>query len=258
MRSERVRELWDARVSGAVVDVGADDQPASTEDAYAAQEAISALADTKVVGFKVGATAQVAMDTLGLQEPFFGPLYDRYVFESGSDVILTTDHQPALETEFVVGLSHDLPPRDAPYSNDEVAKAIGWVCPGFEIIGTRWNRKLAGAGSLLIADGGANMSFIGGRKVTDWQRFDLSSHPATLYMNGAEKASGHSGMSMYGHALGAVAWLASYRVLATRGLKRDDIIMTGTCTGLTPVSPGDEARADFGELGEVSARFVAP
>ena len=35
-----------------------------------------------------------------------------------------------------------------------------------------------------------------------------------------------------------------------------DLIMTGTCTGMTPLSPGDEAVGDFGRMGEVRARFV--
>lgn len=257
MRTERVRELWEARVSGRLVDVDANERPADPDQAYAIQSALTSVADSPVVGFKIGATAQAAMDLLGLDEPFFGPLYERYVYESGAEVPIVGDHQPALETEFVVGMASDVPPRKQAYSRAEVAESVAWICPGFEIIGTRFRSKLAGAGALLIADGGANMGFVQGQTSTDWQAFDLSSHPATLYVNGSQVASGHSGMSLFGHTLGAVAWLASYRAFAERGLKAGDIIMTGTCTGLTPIAPGDEARADFGVLGEVRARFVS-
>jgi 2-keto-4-pentenoate hydratase len=45
-------------------------------------------------------------------------------------------------------------------------------------------------------------------------------------------------------------------MLAGRGLKSGEIVMTGTCSGLTPIEAGDEARADFGELGQVRAAFV--
>ena len=31
--------------------------------------------------------------------------------------------------------------------------------------------------------------------------------------------------------------------------------MTGTCAGILPIAPGDEARADFGALGAVEAWF---
>ncbi len=40
-----------------------------------------------------------------------------------------------------------------------------------------------------------------------------------------------------------------------RGLNVGEVISTGSCTGLTPVQPGDTAVADFGELGTVQARF---
>jgi 2-keto-4-pentenoate hydratase len=45
-------------------------------------------------------------------------------------------------------------------------------------------------------------------------------------------------------------------VLAGRGLKRGEIVMTGTCTGLTLITAGDKAIADYGDLGQVRATFV--
>jgi 2-keto-4-pentenoate hydratase len=33
-------------------------------------------------------------------------------------------------------------------------------------------------------------------------------------------------------------------------------VMTGTCTGLVQLKAGDRASADFGELGQVHARFI--
>jgi 2-keto-4-pentenoate hydratase len=44
--------------------------------------------------------------------------------------------------------------------------------------------------------------------------------------------------------------------LKDRGLRAGDYIMTGTCTGLTPLHPGDHAVADFGVLGMVRAEFI--
>ncbi len=255
MHEQLATKLWEARLSGRVLDPSGH-VPADAKAAYAIQADITALAEVGVVGFKVGASAEGPMRLLDLTEPFFGPVYDRYRHESGCDVSVTPAHKPGIETEFVIGLDTDLPSRSTPYAREDVESAIGWVAPGFEIVGTRFDCELAGAGLLLIADGGANVDAVTGAPVHDWRRFDLSRHPATLYLNGKEAGSGHSGMSIFGHALGPVAWLASHAALGERGLRAGDVVMTGTCTGLLPVAPGDEARADFGEMGEVSVRFV--
>ena len=75
-------------------------------------------------------------------------------------------------------------------------------------------------------------------------------------MNGTETASGSSSDLVFGDPMGAVAWLANHPVVAGRGLRRGEIIMTGTCTGLTLIKPGDTAIADYGDLGQVRATFV--
>ena len=95
-----------------------------------------------------------------------------------------------------------------------------------------------------------------GRPVRDWRRFDLGDRPVRLRLNGAEVAAGSSSDLVFGDPIGAIAWLASQPVLAGRGLKRGDLVMTGTCTGLTQIQAGDRAEADFGELGRVRATFV--
>jgi 2-keto-4-pentenoate hydratase len=40
------------------------------------------------------------------------------------------------------------------------------------------------------------------------------------------------------------------------GLRKGDIVSTGTCTGLDAVHPGDVVRADFGTLGVVEIVFT--
>ncbi len=247
--------LWNARVRGSQVTVADADRPADARGAYEVQRAITELAGQQV-GWKIGATAQAAMDLLGFTEPFFGPLYARFFHESGDTVSVVTAHSAGIETEFVVGLGADLPPRDQPYTDDDVRAAVAWIAPGFEVIGTRLASGLAGAGNLLIADGAANMDFVLGPKLNDWRGLDLTKHPTMLYINDAEKAAGHSGMLLFGHTIGAVTWLANAKHIGSRGLRAGDVITTGSCTGVIPVSVGDRARADFGPLGEVSVAFT--
>ncbi len=249
--------LWEARRDGYRIRVEEGERPAGEAEAYAVQRGITEISARAIAGFKIGATARVAMDVLGVEGPFFGPLYRETFRRDGATVHLPMAHSPGIECEFVVGLASDLPPRAAPWSLEEVRAAVAWVAPGLEIVGTRLESGLAGAGVLAIADGGANIDFVLGSTDGDWPGADLSSHPVVLGVNGSEAASGNSGMLVFGDPIAGVAWLANQPEIAPRGLRAGDAITTGTCTGIRPLSPGDEVVADYGSLGAVRASFRA-
>ena len=250
------KDLWTARVDGSVLSIDSADIPADEDTAYQIQDAVSRVADTKIVGFKLGATSDAAISALGLERPFHGPLLDRYCHQSGDEVPLSANHRVLIETEIAVGLVKDLPPRDGGCSQHDVEAATGWVAPAFELVATRLDIELTGNGILLIADGGVNADFVLGGKVNDWDGLDLTQHPATLRVNDQQSASGHTGQSIFQSPFEAIAWLANHSKLRERGLKAGDIITTGTCTGMTPLQPGDQADADLGQIGTVSMRLV--
>ena len=247
--------LWEARRDGRQIRVGDRDRPSDEGSAYAVQQGVTEASGYEVAGFKIGATAQVAMDMLGVDGPFFGPLYREALRDNGADVSLPMAHGPGVEAEFAVGLAADLARRASPWTRDEVAAAVAWVGPALEIVGTRIEGGLAGAGLLAIADGGVNIDFVRGAVSDRWRETDLATHAITLRINGAEVATGNGGILVFGDPVAGVAWLANHPELGSRGLKAGDVITTGTCTGITPLSPGDEVLADCGILGEVSARF---
>ena len=250
-------QLWEARRDRRQVRVGDQDRPRDEGSAYAVQRGVTEASDREVVGFKIGATAQVAMDMLGVDGPFFGPLYGEAFRDNDATLTLPMAHGPGIEAEFAVGLAADLPRRVDSWSRDEVAAAVAWVGPALEIVGTRIEGGLAGAGLLAIADGGANIDFVRGAVSSRWRETDLTAHAITLHVNGAKVATGNGGMLIFGDPIAGVAWLANHPELGARGLKAGDVVTTGTCTGITPLSPGDVAQADCGILGEVSARFTS-
>ena len=247
--------LWEARRDRCRIRVGDDERPHDEAAAYAVQRAVTDASGFEIAGFKIGATAQVAMDLLGVNGPFFGPLYREAFRENDAAVSLPMAHSPGIESEFAVSLATDLPGRAEAWTKEEVEAAVAWVGPAFEIVGTRLESGLPGAGMLAIADGGANIDFVRGPGGTAWRDADLAAHPVTLRINGVEVASGHSAMLVFGDPVSGVVWLANHPELGARGLKAGDVVTTGTCTGITPLSPGDEAEADYGALGKVRARF---
>jgi 2-keto-4-pentenoate hydratase len=256
MSSHLAKALWRARTEGGAVPVDDAQRPANADDAYAIQEELTALFDGEMVGWKLGATNQKTLDLLGFERPFVGPLLSTHFHDQNGELAIYPEHGPALETEFLVALSADLPARDAPYSDEEVMAAVDFVCPAFEIVGCRADIGFAAAGLLLIADGAANVAVIPGAPTANWRQADLSDHPLRVELNGVEVATGSSNLLMWGNPFGAVSYLASHPQVAARGLCAGDRIMTGTCGGLIPVKGGDEARADFGVLGSVRVKLT--
>lgn len=250
------QRLWHARRTGTVVDQADVAAPQTMGEAYAMQREIVALAGAASRGFKVGSTSIEAQRVLGTNEPGSAPLLAPYVYESPARVPVAAAHTPCVEGEFAFLLGRDLPPRDAPYTRDEVAAAVAAVAGAIEVVGTRLAGGLAGKGRLLVtADCGANIGFVGGVWHRDWRALDLATHPVSLTVNGMRRGSG-TGSRALGHPLNVLLWLANQQSALGRGLRAGEIVSTGTCTGLDPVTPGDRVAADFGSLGTVEITFT--
>jgi 2-keto-4-pentenoate hydratase len=251
MSSHLATALWKARMEGGVIAVDDAQRPGSDAEAYALQDQVTALFDSELVGWKLGATNAKALKLLGFEQPFVGPLLAMHFHDMNHELAVYPEHGPSLETEFLVVLASDLPPRHEPYGDHEVMAAVDTICPSFEVIGCRLDCGLTSAGSLLIADGAANMAVIPGKPAADWRKADLSDQPLTVTVNGVTVATGSSNLLMWGNPFGAVSHLASHPQVAERGLRAGDRIMTGTCGGVLPLKSGDQASADFGVLGTV-------
>ncbi len=247
--------LWQARLSGDVVQTQDIAGPKSLAEAYAIQREIAALSDAPACGFKVGSTSAEAQRALGTTEPGSGLLLAPFVFESPARISIVPAHTPAVEGEFAFRLGRDLPPRAAPYAIDEVADAVAAVAGSIEVVGTRFAGGLAGKGRfLLTADCSANIAFVSGAWRSDFRSLGLKSHRVTMTINGVPHGTGAGGRAL-GDPMNVLAWLANQQSVASRGLRAGEIVATGTCTGLDPVRPGDRVRADFGDLGAVDVVF---
>jgi len=250
------RLLWDARCTGQTLDAAALGPIPYQTAAYAIQDAITALSHSVPLGWKLGATSAASQVALGLDGPFYGPLLAPFCHGDGARVADATPFGPGAEGEFALILGDDLPPRVAPYSVQEVAAAVAAVCPALEIAGTRLAGGLMQADPRhLIADGAANIAFLRGAPVGAWQGFDLAAHRVTLFVNGAEKASGTGALVLDG-PVPALTWFINTLSRKGRGLTAGQIVTTGTCTGFIPLKAGDTVRVDFGDLGSVGATLA--
>ncbi len=254
MTGSAAEGLWRARLEHTSVPRDFDGYPTSEDEGYAIQAAITAASGLDVIGWKIGATTAPLLAVIGVDQPFAGPLFAEFTRDNGAEFPIHP--RQGLETEFTLRLKADLAHRTEPYGRDEVEAAIAAIIPSFEIIGFRFEGEPAGAGFRLIADGGANVGTVLGPEITEWDADALSGHQTSLTLNGEHVATGQPADLLWDHLFDAVGWLADQPVTAGRGLLAGDIIMTGTCTGMTPLAPGDEAIADFGTMGEVRAVFA--
>src|SRR5690606_35747977 len=142
------------------------------DDAYAVQRAWverKVAGGRRVLGRKIGLTSQVMQQSLGIDEPDYGALYDDMFFADGGVVPLDRFIAPRVEVEvaFVLGASLSGPHC----SVFDVLRATEYVTPAIEILDSRiqMTDPETGSGRTIvdtIADNAADAGIVvGGRPV---------------------------------------------------------------------------------------------
>jgi 2-keto-4-pentenoate hydratase len=246
--------LADARRSGHCIDLPV--PPVSLSDAYEIQEHVSRLVGTRHVGWKVGSTSKAAQARLDTSEPGAGRLLEPFVFTHGAQIPVSMNHDVQLEVEFAFRMGRDLAPRAEPYDMGEVHAAVAAFLPAIEIVGSRYCSGLAGAGQELVtADGGANIAFVYGAAHPIATSDDLAAHACELIINDKTVAHGVGANALDG-PFNVLVWLVNHLGKRNITLGANELVSTGTCTGLVASAPGDQISGRFGDLGEVSFSLV--
>jgi 2-keto-4-pentenoate hydratase len=219
---------------------------ATVADAYAVQSNIITLTG-EVGGWKVAAFTPADQAKYRSDRPIAGPLLAPHVVASPAVFTLSQFIAPLIECEVAFVLGADLPPRGTPYERGEIEAAIESAVAGVEIVDSRIP---AGATDLLrLADSMANGAYVTGAPVSDWRNLDLTTIAVAFSADNGDQQSGSSARVL-GNPFLAVIALANAQPLAGPGLRKGQVITTGTCT--TPVSlRKGEYVADFGPLGQV-------
>jgi 2-keto-4-pentenoate hydratase len=106
-----------------------------------------------------------------------------------------------------------------------------------------------------IADFALDVAVVRGGAIPDWQRQDLAAISVRAVLDGMTVASG-TGAMVLGHPVNALLWLAD--ALHKRGgqLRSGEIIVTGTCTGITKVVPGQVFAGCFADFPPVQVHLA--
>ncbi|WP_342387851.1 2-keto-4-pentenoate hydratase [Salinicoccus bachuensis] len=210
------------------------------------------LADGAVVkGKKIGLTSKAMQEMLGVDRPDYGHIFDDMIHSEDAPVDVGRYIKPRVEFEIAFVLKEDI---DGGNVNEEsVAESIDYAVAAAEIIDSRirdWKIKFEDT----VSDNGSSAGAIIGSRKVDLGDIDLPSVKMEVFKNG-EKIDEGQGAAVLGNPLKAVVWLAEALHQYGISLKAGEVILAGALTRAVDVEAGDEFKATFEGLGEVSASF---
>jgi 2-oxopent-4-enoate/cis-2-oxohex-4-enoate hydratase len=249
-------ELYTAWKTNTVVDPLSSRYPDITvSDAYAIQQVFMQRRfneGEKIIGKKVGVTSQAVMNMLNVNQPDFGYLTDKMVYNEGQAIPSSSLIQPKAEGEIAFLLKKTL--KGPGVTAADVLAATEGVMACFEIVDSRikdWKIKIGDT----VADNASSGAFVMGDSLVDPRTLDLATCGMVLEKNGEIVATG-AGAAALGSPANAVAWLAN--TLGERGvaLEAGEVILSGSLAIMVPCKAGDSLRVSIGGLGSCSVRFV--
>lgn len=246
--------LYEAEKTTTPIATLTDQYPLTNDEAYAIQlEGMKLrLADGhRIVGKKIGLTSKAMQNALGVFEPDYGYIADYMMGYEGEAVALSELIAPKVEPEIAFVLKEDL--QGPGITVADVLRATAGIMPAIEIIDSRvkdWKIKIQDT----IADGASIGRVILSGKLTPLEDIDMRYIGLVLAKNGEVVATA-AGAAVLGHPANAVAWLANKLAQYNIGLKKGEIIMSGSFTAACPVADGEHVTCHFDRIGSVSARF---
>ncbi len=253
-RETLAQRLNDAYRSGAIPPLRDGLEPTDAEGAYAVQRINTDrwLADgRRIIGRKIGLTAEAVQKQLGVDRPDYGVLFDDMLIANGGDLLASTVLQPKAEAEVALILANDL--NDPEATPEVVAAATECAVAAIEIVDSRiadWKITFADT----VADNGSSAFFVLGSDRKPLAGLDLKTCGMALEINGKVVSLG-AGVASLGHPLNAAAWLVRTLSQMGEGLKAGDILMTGALGPMIALSVGDHVEAGIGGLGAVSFTY---
>jgi len=227
-------------------------RPLDRMEGYGVQAFIEGYSGQKLFGWKIAATSISGQAHIGVDGPLAGRLLAECVIEDGGTCVLGNNLMKVAELEFAFRMAQDLPPRNAPYRQDEVLDRVATLHPAIEIPDSRYNRYESAGLAQLIADNACAHRFVlGAAAAPDWRRLDLAARKPRALVDGAVKETG-LGANVLGDPRIALTWLVNELSRHGLTLHGQQVVTTGTCIKPAAISEGNRIDGDFGVLGRVS------
>ena len=229
--------------------------PRSVAEAYLIQTGYVSLRSASlgpVTGYKIALTTPAMRTMVGLNDSIAGEISANTIRRGNARVRAADYVRLIVEFEIAVELAEDLLATGAPYDRRRVAQAVAALMPALELADDR-NADYAllpGNALMLIADNAWNEGAVLGNPVRDWRGIDLGALRGAAFINGENVGEGH-GRDVMGHPLDALAWIVNHRAARGLGLRRGDVVITGSLVTSKFPKAGDVVRFEAGALGSV-------
>jgi 2-keto-4-pentenoate hydratase len=229
-----------------IVDLPIELQPVTLDESYFVNGEMS-LAYEEIGGWKIGAPGPDAT-------PSYAPLPKAWIHPTGVRLSKLTHRYRGLEAEIAFLLGEDLPPRDMPYTREEVIVAIASCHPVIEVLESGLVDPVAANKLSKDADLQMHGGLIYGASVPDWKSIDFTKEHVTLSIDGAVRVE-RVGSNTSGDFLRLLPWLANEGAVRTGGLRAGQWITTGSWTGNVQATAGASVDVKFGTAGRVELIF---
>lgn len=227
-------------------------RPVSRAEGYAVQAYIERHTRRPLYGWKIAATSEAGQAHIGVDGPLAGRILAERVIEDGGHCKLGNNLMRAAELEFAFCMAADLPPREEPYSEQEVLDRVASLHPAIELPDSRYEHfESAGLAQLLADNACAHLFILGPPTDANWREMDLAQHRVEGIVNGRASCTG-LGANVLGNPRTALTWLANELSRNGLMLKAGQVVTTGTCVVPITIAPGDRIEGNFGLLGRVA------
>ncbi|MGI9365489.1 MAG: 2-keto-4-pentenoate hydratase [Rhizobiaceae bacterium] len=251
--SKMAAEIVAARKSTVQTQMAWPDPAPTMEDAMAIQTAVFDLQGSPSVGWKVGATNKPAQDAFGIGSPFYGPMAESGVMETGASLAKSAV-VGACEPEYAFKMLRNFPENGEEINAANATGAVDCLHIAIEVIGRTIGNPDYGNGIGVTMDFGGNVAFVVGPEVANWTEQDLASAPVESMVDGTVVQTGN-GEPVMGDPINSLVWLAKTLAQSGQQIKAGEWVSTGTCTAAVPAQAGTTYSAKFSTFGEVSVIF---
>jgi 2-keto-4-pentenoate hydratase len=227
---------------------------ASITDAYDIQDkyvGLLRLGHGEAIGYKVGLTSKAMQVFCGIDHPIGGVVLAKREHKSGATVKRGDYGRLGLEFEIAVRMKSDMPA--SAQTPAVVAPYIEGVCAAIEVVDDRAADYANLDVRTLVSDNSWNAGVVLSTFVPKWP--DLEDVRGKATENGAPFGEGF-GRDILGHPFNSVAWINAQLASRGSGLRKGQIVMTGSCMKTVfPTAPA-EFRFELEGVGAVEVRVV--
>ena len=229
--------------------------PPDKASAYKVARLVAEELGWEVAGWKIAANLDEMQKALRTDSPIYGRVFAPRILANPFNVARATLCSPIPEAEYQARLGVDLPPRERPYTEEEVTDAVASLHPGLELAECRFVHDAAFPPlTAILADGSGASTLVCGPPIEEWKTRAIADQEVVLLCNGKPRRKGTAAAAI-GRPMQPLVWLANELSRTGIGMKAGQIISTGTLTGMLAPKAGENYVADFGPFGSVTLTF---